>query len=691
MKFPKKWSIYNQKKKYKAKKEKKYKVIKIQNDVKVKAFQYYRYKKIRQESPENQPKSLIIFIRLFFKWISPLLFVISYYFYYLSLEKCFDGDDECSLKLKWIKLKVTQYIISVLLIVFLFSLIFFNIISKLHLIHFTVTFIFFYRFSHSVYFNDHGAFNLIGLFVVLFISLIFLLILKLIFAILKIKYKYKLTLVVILILFYNSLIDPMNCDDWAKGLNNTYIENDENKYGCRIRFPKRCPYKVIEYTQDISFISHINCKNKNKNARENILKFSESPYINENTTKFGFPLTNNEEGKKDEKGDKLLTEYTKLNLQDMDKVIPREFSQPEYIVDFTKDPLGELIINLNYNANLSQERKKLEKNSNPYSDNILILYIDSVSRVNAIRKLKKTLSFFERFISYKGGHNNKYPDENFHSFQFFKYHTFKYHTTGNFPKLFYGNDRKAKVIVRISKYLKENGFVTCYTADYCHKDNIRTLHDLTKEELYDHQLLLCDPNVPNFNSAIKRCLYGEISSYHLYEYSNQFWRKYKDNRKFALIAVNDGHEGTLELVKYTDDIIYNFLNSLYNDNLLKNTAIFLLSDHGCDMPSVYYIYKFYKHTSLLPMLFIISNDRKNVDYNQQYFNIHENQQILVTAYDIYNTISNIIYGDKYENIENKTDLHDTPKSPNGKSLFEKINGKERKPRNYKSMATHICV
>ena len=320
-----------------------------------------------------------------------------------------------------------------------------------------------------------------------------------------------------------------------------------------------------------------------------------------------------------------------------------------------------------------------------------MFYIDSVSRVNAIRKLKKTLSFFEQFISYKGGHNHKYKDENFHSFQFFKYHTFNYHTSGNYPKLFYGNDRHTEVIVRITKYLKENGYITSYVTDVCQKDNTRTLHSLTKEELYDHQLLLCDPNVANFASMIKRCLYGEINAYHLCEYTNQLWRKYKDNRKFSLILINDGHEGSLELIKYTDDIIYNFLNSLYNDNLLKNTSIFLLSDHGCDMPSVYYIYKFYKHTSLLPMLFIISNDRKNADYNQQYFNIHENQQTFITAYDIYNTISNIIYGDKYANIENKTNFHDTPKSPIGKSLFEKINAKERKPRNYKNMATHICV
>ena len=88
---------------------------------------------------------------------------------------------------------------------------------------------------------------------------------------------------------------------------------------------------------------------------------------------------------------------------------------------------------------------------------------------------------------------------------------------------------------------------------------------------------------------------------------------------------------------------------------------------------------------------MIINDIKYKDYNQQYFNIHENQQTFITAFDIYNTIANIIYGDNYTNIPNKTNDHDFPKSSNGKSLFEKINQKERKPLLYPNMSVRICI
>ena len=310
----------------------------------------------------------------------------------------------------------------------------------------------------------------------------------------------------------------------------------------------------------------------------------------------------------------ILKNYTFHNLIDMDNYSANELNKPEYIVDFSKDPFGELIINLNYNETLSKVRKKSEYASVPYSDNIFVLYIDSISRATAIRKLRKTLSFFEQFISYQGGNKGKYKKENFHSFQFFKYHSFEGYTYINFPILFYGNKPKEKNMKRITKYLKETGYITGYSSDLCIKDNSRNYHNLTEDELYDHQLILCDPNAPSLNSVIKRCLYGKIKSYYLYDYINQFWRKYKNNRKFATIVINDGHEGTLEAIKYTDDIIYNFLISLYNDKLFKDTTLFLLSDHGCGVPSIYYFNEFYQIENRLPMLFMIVNDRKNTEY-----------------------------------------------------------------------------
>ena len=95
------------------------------------------------------------------------------------------------------------------------------------------------------------------------------------------------------------------------------------------------------------------------------------------------------------------------------------------------------------------------------------------------------------------------------------------------------------------------------------------------------------------------------------------------------------------------------------------------------------------------MMFIIVNDRNNVSYEEQYKNIHENQQMFITAYDIYNTIAHLIYGDKYYSIKNMTnkinDTNHTPKSKLGISLFMEINNKSRYPSKYIDMEKNICI
>ena len=426
----------------------------------------------------------------------------------------------------------------------------------------------------------------------------------------------------------------------------------------------------------------IKCTNNSK-TKNKILKFSKSSYINNNTNRIGFPLTNKNiiclKRTNKYKNSGIMI-FTKLNLIDMDnkeqirKIGKENF--PEVIIDYSKNPYGKMIINLNFNETLSKERKKIEKNSRPYSNNIMILFFDSISRSTSIRQLKKTLKFFENFIHYKGNFNIKYPLENYHSFQFFKYHAFKGNTFGNYKKLFYWKKS------RITKYLKQKGYVTAFSNDICARDSCYIPYDISNDEICDHELILCDPNMKSINSMFKRCLYDKINCDYQYEYGFQFWTKYRKNRKFLLIINNDGHEGTLEVIKYDDDIIFNFLNSLYNKNLLKDTTIILLSDHGCPMPSIYYYSQFFYIDKFLPMCYFFIYDKKNVSYDNQYKYIYKNQQNLITAYDIYNTIVYLIFGEDYlkEKIINSF----------GKNLFSKIS-KKRTPFNYSNMPYYICT
>ena len=636
---------------------------------------------------------VIIYIEFFFhKYSIFCLFIIAYFLYYLSLEKCLYGEELCGNNMKWIYKKLFELIISCELISFLLATIIFNYSSKLHLIHLIATFVLFYIYSHDFFFFDHGMFNFIFFIILFFLNLLIILLFKFLICLFRLKDNIIINKLFLIFLFssiYKYKFPNFACDNWEKGLNNTSIDNNEEKYGCKIRFPKYCQYKVFSRYQDLTKIFGVDCSLKSQNSLSVFLKKSKSPYITKKTKKFGFPKTNKCMIGCDDINDRILKKYVLDNLFDIED--NNNLIEPEIIVDFSKDASGEMIIDVKYNDSLSKERKQLESKSNPYSNNILILFLDSVSRVSSLLQLKKTLSFFEKFSPYEGGFNEKYPDEKFHSFQFFKYHSFEGRTFTNFPILYYGNRPQANHIVRLTKYFKENGYITNYCSHLCQKDNARTFHNTTSFELYDHEILLCDPNAPRYHRPYRKCLYGKDDVSFLFEYSEQFWRKYKNNRKLSTLIINSAHEATEEVLKYLDDMIFNYLYSLFDDNLFKDTSIFLLSDHGLGIHSLYYIFQFFAFESVLPMLYIIINDRKNISYKEQYYNIQQNQQTFITGYDIYNTINHLLYGKNYKDIFNMTNDYPTPKSPLGISLLDKIDSKYRKSKNYKFMKHDVCI
>ena len=311
----------------------------------------------------------------------------------------------------------------------------------------------------------------------------------------------------------------------------------------------------MKYFLDMTKRTGFKCGNIINNKKK-MLKFSKSKYISISTKKFGISKTNaNSIWSKKSNQNKSIFSILRENIFDMEnknllEVIEKD-KIPEVIIDFSENIRGKMNINLEFNKTLSLSRKKIEKEYKPYSNNIMVLYFDSISRATGMRQLKKTLGFFERFMSYKS--------KDFHSFQFLRYHAFRHHTVGNYPKLFFESNRKKRKKLRITYYLKKYGYITAFSNDMCYNNPYpNKLRDFSKEELSDHEFLLCDPNKRHISSMFKRCLYEKTNIDYQYEYGLQFWKKYKDNRKFLMIVSNDGHEGTLEVIKYADDTVYNF-------------------------------------------------------------------------------------------------------------------------------------
>ena len=149
-------------------------------------------------------REIIIESALFiYKYWAFIIFLIAYILYYLSLERCLDGEELCGNNMKWIYKKLRELIISCELISFLFLSIVFNYSSKLHLIHILIIFALFFLYSHELYFYDHGMYNFV-FFVLLFIVNVFIILLfKFLISLFQIENKTIISKL-FLILFYYS-------------------------------------------------------------------------------------------------------------------------------------------------------------------------------------------------------------------------------------------------------------------------------------------------------------------------------------------------------------------------------------------------------------------------------------------------------------------------------------------------------
>ena len=554
-------------------------------------------------------------------------------------------------------------------------------------------------------FLHHGIFNLSALFFLLTLGEILILLFIIIINIKNIKCSIIIimNLALLLLILCNKNKDKYFCKNWDRSLNNSFISNNETLYPCLIVIPnKRCLIDILSPLFDFSKLFNIKCENRKEKEKYLLKSFS-----NLNSTieikKIGFPLTKID--KAEIKGQsplygKKLFHFVMNNLINLDEKnisnIQKQNNQPEIIIDFTENKNGEIKQTINFNKDLSEKRLKFSKDIS--SNNILFLFFDNLSRVHFYRQYKKTSKFIRNFLSFRGYSTEYNLNQKYHGFEFLKYHKFKGSTWHNVMPMFSGvYFNKRNKMISIVRDMKNLGYITCNVQDVCHKE----LMDIGYLKTYyyiefDHEYSApsCDPNIYKIgyglfsgeNGILRKCLYGKESIEHAFQYGKLFWKSYKNNKKFLRIVNTYGHEYSGEKSKYADNALYDFLLDLYRSEQLNNTTLFFVGDHGNLLMGAYQIFEpnDIKIEKYFPIFIIITPDKNNISFNEQYSEIIKNQQTLVTPFDIYFTLRDIIYGNKYKDSLRKEQIN------NGESLFKYINPKMRTCNKYQHMKECFC-
>jgi hypothetical protein len=343
---------------------------------------------------------------------------------------------------------------------------------------------------------------------------------------------------------------------------------------------------------------------------------------------------------------------------------PAEAEKAEVFLDFENDK-GKITINLKKNETLIKERQALAEKNDVKFDNVFVFFIDHISRNHFLKRMKKLSKSFENMLyskkasnpAYGNNENNRY--KKFNSYQFIKYENLHGATPFNMFPLFYGVPILDKTGVSVTKYYKEKGFITANTVNSCYRDLYYIDPSINKPINFDHENIpmFCDTNLldPDMfwayeqgeNSIFRKCLYGKDSHVYMFEYMSQFLEAYKDQRKYMRMCFQDGHEATMQVVKYLDEPLNNFLNLIIDKYSTNKTAIIFLSDHGGKLPGPYYVLfvEEFIHEQELAALFLLLPEN-NTQYDKNI--VLKNEKRFLSDYDVYHTLLDYINVDESE-------------------------------------------
>ena len=494
--------------------------------------------------------------------------------------------------------------------------------------------------------------------------------------------------------------DVFNCDYLTQGLiihDENLNKIDDNKF-CKISKPKGLCYMNAltgffdKYTNLNNCTANYNYEKQKENLINDLTKKYYNNKISESTNIFGYPLTNNKDFYYNEfdynNSENIFKEFEEKINQEIFEVSKNSDKHPESILDFSDEKNPKLKINLQFNEQLSNERKLSENNDSLFK-NVFVVYLSGVSQFYFKKVLPRLSSFIKKFSTEGSDINNNLT---VNSYQFTRYHSFSNESFSNYFLMFYDSsinsihDIKEKVkeaedndINTHLKFFKDNGYITGQSVDMCNNFE----HQFNSKNIFwDHENLAisCDPIYLNNIKNNNYCLYGNPFYFYHINYALQFWEKYKDNKKYFRLNFNSVEEKTGSLLSYLDQPLYDLFIRLHFNGLLDDTAIFFISEYGGIQNNILYSLGIYNEKEInmkLGSCFVLLNKKSQLTENE-YKNVYNNQNKIISPFDIYASLVHIPIGNK----NNKIKLY-LDENNKGESIFDPIDGNSRNPEFYK--------
>ena len=340
----------------------------------------------------------------------------------------------------------------------------------------------------------------------------------------------------------------------------------------------------------------------------------------------------------------------------------------EFYIDVTDSKKSKIVFELKQNKTRAEEQNKVyeeamkkEKEEGIYNDridkNMLIIYIDNLSRTHFFRKLPKTAEWLSKFV------DNEESD--FTLYQFFRFHGVYFNTQFSNSAMWYGAIHEVEnTSTNIFDSFQRKGYITGFFKDSCETRSAEIRNESLKIHRFDHfgGEISCDDNFDKKQigqvtwfegkgSSMRHCLYGQSLNDIQIEYLKQFWEAYPDNKKLFRTHFSEAHEGMGELISVIDQDITDMLEYFYTKGYLNDTFVTIVSDHGA-------------HGMTLKIPLIPDNSRDVENYYPLLFHmtkndipdsvdifLKSNEQAFISPHDFYETLNSIAENKRTSNSE----------------------------------------
>lgn len=335
----------------------------------------------------------------------------------------------------------------------------------------------------------------------------------------------------------------------------------------------------------------------------------------------------------------------------------------------------EIYKNVHATATKTEEiNKKMERFGLPRREHlsVLIVGIDSISRGNLIRSLPFTYIHLKtnNWLEFKG--YNKIGDNTFPNVMGMLTglnETMAYKICN--PTLIGPLDR-CKLLWYDYRSL---GFITAYGED---EAGIGTFSHLgggfnyEPTDFYFKPYIMASERYLNWKivDTKKYCTGPETAAERIFNLVRDFTWTFKDYPSFGLFWMNSYSHNDINSVSRMDERIFEFLEDLNKTDVLENTFVLFLSDHGFRFGPVTH-----SNAGMMeertPFFFMSVPSWFKSEHSKKYENLRKNTKRLSTPYDIYMTLQEILVLSR-----RNYKVRDSSRCPKCRSLFEEID-KER--------------